>query len=112
LRITITEKLVSRTAQEGASVAFTVKVYTDTSEPWVLATPTTLRYRVDDPETGCEILAWTAGSAASSQTVNVTASGVCGREKRRLTIQSDVGLTTAAVASRDYYVTGTDGLTT
>jgi hypothetical protein len=108
LRITITDQLLARTAQEGAAIPFAVKVYTDTSEPWALVTPTTLRYRIDDPETGCNILGWTTIPPASTATVTVTgAQGTlnsCVRERRQLIVEADHGLSTNCVATREWYV--------
>jgi hypothetical protein len=109
MRVTITDRLVGRTAQKGAAIPFAVKVYTDTSEPWVLVTPTTLRYRIDDPEYGDEIVGWTTVTPASSATITVTGaqntiSGGEAREKRRLTVQADDGLSTSCIEVREWYV--------
>lgn len=108
MRITITDRLVARTANEGAAVPFAIKVYTDDSEPWVLVAPTSLRYRVDNPDTGCTILDWTTVSPASSATLTVTgAQGLlsgCERERRQITVEADHGLATNCVATRDWYV--------
>ena len=114
MRITLTDRLVGRTANEGAAVAFTVKVWTDTSEPWVLVVPTTLRYRVDNPETGAQILDWTTATPASSATITVTGAlgtlNGCEREPRQITIQADVGLSTVCVATREWYVRSLAGV--
>lgn len=116
MRLTITDRLVAKTAQEGSAIPFTVKAWTDTSEPWVAVVPTTLRYRVDDPETGCEILGWTTATPASSSTITITSSqntlSSCeSREHRQLTVEVDHGLPTACVATRDYWVRGLVGVT-
>jgi hypothetical protein len=114
VRITITDRLVGHTANEGQAVPFTVKVWTDTAEPWVLVAPTTLRYRVDNPQTGEQILDWTSGSASSSQTITVTGAlntlYACAREPRQLTVQADVGLSTVSVATREFYVRALAGV--
>ena len=57
---------------EGAAVPFAIRVHTDTTEPWVLVVPTTLRYRVDDLTTGASVLPWTTVSPASTATITVT----------------------------------------
>lgn len=90
-------------------MSMSVSVWTDTTEPWVAATPTTLRYRIDDPEYGTEILGWTAVTPASTATITVTGtqnaiSSNAARERRVMTVQSDAGLSTAAVATREWYV--------
>ena len=110
MKLTITDRLTMQSTPEGAAVPFAVKVYTDTTEPWVLVIPTTLRYRLDDPEYGTEIAGWTTVTPASSTTITVTGtqnaiSGCAAREKRRLTVQADDGLATSCVAEREYYVT-------
>jgi hypothetical protein len=109
MKLAITDRLTLRSTPEGAAVPFAVKVYTDTAEPWVLVVPTTLRYRIDDPEYGNEILAWTTVTPASSATITVTGTqnaitGCAARERRRLTVQADDGLSTACVETRDYFV--------
>jgi hypothetical protein len=109
MRITITDSLVSRTAQDGQAVPFTVKTWDDSTEPWALLAPTTLRYRVDNPDTGDEILAWTSGSASSSQTLTIagadnTPAGCDTRYRRQITVQVNAGLSTVAVATRDYWI--------
>ena len=43
--------------------------YTDTAEPWVLVVPTTLRYRIDDLDTGENVLTWTTVTPASTATI-------------------------------------------
>ena len=110
MKLTLTDKLIARTTPENAAVLFGVKCYTDTAEPWVLVTPTTLRYRVDNPEFDTEILAWTTVTPASSATITVTGAqnaitSGASRERRRLTVQADADLSTACVAEREYYVT-------
>ena len=110
MRITITDRLVGRSTPESAAVPFSVSVYTDTTEPWGLVAPTTLRYRIDDPECGTEIAGWTTVTPASTATITVTGaqnaiSSGAAREIRRLTVQADDGLATSCVSTREWYVT-------
>lgn len=109
--LTLTDKLVARTAVDGQAVPFIARVFTDTVEPWVLVIPTTLRYRIDDPERRCTILDWTTVTPANTATITVTGSQnsidrCMTREWRRITVQADSGLATSCVETRDYYVTG------
>lgn len=109
MKLTITSRLTANSTPEGAAVPFAVKVYTDTTEPWALVVPTTLRYRIDDPEYGTEIAGWTTVTPASSAAITVTGtqnaiSGCAARERRRLTVNADDGLATACVETRDYFV--------
>lgn len=114
MQITLTDRLVARTANEGQAVSFVAKIYTDTSEPWVLVAPTTLRYRVDDPEAGCTIVDWTTISPASSATITVTGTqGLltgCHRERRQIVVEADHGLSTNCVATREWIVRALAGV--
>ena len=108
MKLTITDRLVARTANEGAAVSFSVKCYTDSSEPWVLVAPTTLRYRVDSPDTGANVVAWTTLTPASSATITVT--GTQGtltdnqRTRFQITVEADNGLSTNCVSTREWWV--------
>ena len=107
MRLTLTDPLVGRVCQDGSAIPFALKCYTDSSEPWALTVPTSIRYRVENPETRCEIVAWTSVSAASSATITVTGAQntiSCGDERRRLVVEADHGLSTATVATRDWTV--------
>jgi hypothetical protein len=100
---------------EGAAIAFTVNCYTDTSEPWVLVAPTTLRYRVENPETGAEIVGWTTVSPASSATITVTGaqntlSGCETEERRALIVEADHGLSSCDVAMRNWWIRNLAGV--
>lgn len=88
---------------------FTVKCWADASEPWALLAPTSLRYRVDDLDSGCNVVAWTDGTLATSQTITIpgtsnTPTQCTPRRRYRLTVQVNVGLSTVAVQTRDYFV--------
>lgn len=114
MRITITDRLVSRTAQEGSSVPFAVKVYDDSVEPWTLTVPTSLRYRVDNPVTGRIALDWTAATPddESSITITQTTLSDCYQmERLQLVVEANHGLSTACVAKRDFWVDGLVGVT-
>lgn len=116
MRVTITDKLVSRTAVDGSAVSFAVKVYDDSTEPWVLTAPTTLQYRVDNPITGEVITEWTTVTPASSATVIVSGADntVDGWQYTRLqlTVRANAGLSTVAVASREWFVRDIAGVST
>lgn len=115
MRITVTDRLVARSTPEGSATPFAVSVYDDSTEPWVLSTPTTLRYRVDDPEFDTTLTDWTTVTPASTATITVTgpensiSTGAC-RERRRLTVQVNNGLSTAAIATREWFVTDSLGI--
>lgn len=115
MRVSITDRLVARSTPEGTSQPFAVKIYDDSTEPWVLTTPTSLRYRVDDPEFSTVLLDWTTVTPASSATITVTGtqndiSSGLDIERRRLTVEINHGLSTVQVARRDYFVTDSLGL--
>lgn len=79
--------------------AFTATANFRTRSTAAASTPTTVRYRVDDPCYG-EILAWTSASAASSVTITVSSAAneiqdeSNTRESRLLTFEADAGLST------------------
>ena len=109
MRITVTDKLVARTVAEGSAVTFTVKFYADSSEPWTLTAPTTIRYRLDNPETGEQIIDWTTVSPASS--VSITIAGTANtlvsyrdRARRELLIEADAGLSTQYRKTHRFWV--------
>jgi hypothetical protein len=114
MRLTITDRLVARTANDGQAVPFSVSVWTDTTEPWVLVAPTTLRYRVDNLSTGATVLDWTSGTATSNQTITVTGTqnttSECGQQKMQLTVQADAGLSTVCVNTREWLVRNLAGV--
>lgn len=113
MRITITERLVGRSCVDGSAVAFTVKCWDDSAEPWTAATPTAVQYRVDDLTCDREVLAWTSASASASQTITVTGAQntVTWPSQFQLTVRANAGLSSVAVASRDYFVREIVGLT-
>ena len=109
MRITLTDRLVARSTPEGAATAFAVKVYDDSTEPWVLTVPTSLRYRIDDPEYNCTILDWTTLTPDDDSTITVTGAqnsitGCSPRQRRRLTVEANHGLSSVAVANREWFV--------
>lgn len=112
MRITLTDKLVARTALEGSTIAFTAKVYDDSSEPWTLSVPTTVRYRLDNPETGCEIIGWTSATAASTVAISIpgtsnTLTTCRDQEPRELTVEVNAGLSTQYRKTRRFHVSST-----
>ncbi len=116
MRITITDRLVGRQCIEGAAIAFAVKCYDDSSEPWAALAPTSLRYRVENPETGAEIVGWTTVSPASSATITITGtqntlSGCESEERRALIVEANHGLTTCDVAMRNWWIKNVAGVT-
>ncbi len=108
MRLTITDRLVAKTAQEGQAVPFAIACYTDVSEPWLLVAPTTLRYRVDDPVSGRVIADWTTVTPASTATITVSGSNNtlsgCNSLRRQLVVEADHGLDTCAIERRDYWI--------
>jgi hypothetical protein len=99
---------------EGAAIAFAVKCYTDTSEPWVLVVPTTLRYRVENPETGAEIVGWTTVTPDDETTITVTQNTLSGcepEERRALIVEADHGLSSCDVAMRNWWIRNLAGVT-
>lgn len=87
----------SRHVTEKSTVIVTVKYIDRTTG---LVTPTNAKYRIDDVGSGCQIVDWTALSAASSNAITITSTQNviynCTRkyEKKQITVAADYGLTT------------------
>ncbi len=104
MRVHISDQLVARTAPEGSAVTFAASFYTDAG---VATTPTSVRYRVDDPETGRNLLAWTTASPGTSITATFPAASntQCrDSEMRELLVEIDHGLATQTVKARRFFV--------
>ncbi len=109
MNVVLHDTLTARTVMDGAAFNVLIQVYTDTSEPWVLTTPTTLRYRIDDPDTGEAVLTWTTLTPDDETTLTITGtqntlSGCVPRSRRQLTVEANHGLSTCAIATRDYWI--------
>jgi hypothetical protein len=100
VRITLTSKLTNQRVTEGSSFPLTANVYSDSADVWSLSVPSSLRYRIDDPDRGCTILDWTTLTPDDENSIVVTGAqnaiqDQCSREERRqLTIQANAGLDT------------------
>lgn len=98
MRIMIQSKLSRAVAQDGSAFTITAKFYDDTSDPWTLSAPTTIRYRIDEPLSGTQILDWTTISPASTTSFMVTGAQNTMQqsyrtyEMREVTIQANAGL--------------------
>jgi len=107
MQITITDTLTARTANDGQAVSFAVRVL-DASSPPALVVPATLRYRVDNLRTGYNVTAWTDVTPASTATIVVTGAQntltECRDSRYQITVEADHGLSTNAVATREYHV--------
>lgn len=104
MKIAISDALVARTAPEGSAVAFAVSFYTDAG---VVTTPTSVRYRVDGPETGRNLLVWTTATPGTSITATFpAASNIQCRDSeiRELLVECDHGLATQTVKARRFFV--------
>lgn len=94
---------------EGSIVTLTVRLFDADGDA---STPTTLRYRIDDVRTGCEVVGWT--SLTPAEEVEVTWLAVilnrCNKaERKRLTMQADAGLPTAYTDDYEFEVLRADG---
>lgn len=93
MRIAITDRLVSRRALEGSSVPFTARYYNDATDSWSAVTPTSVRWRVDNPSTGCEIVSWTSETPDTTNTITLTAAAnelldCAEQEQRELVVEA------------------------
>lgn len=112
MRVTLTDKLVGRRTSEGNTVAIVASFYDDSSDTWSAVTPTTIRYRLDDPETGREFIGWTSVTPATSATISLpgtTLTACRDLEKLEVTVQANAGLVSQYQASKRFYITGLIG---
>ncbi len=89
-KITISAK---ERVQESSALPVVLKFLTAN----VATAPTNARYRVDDPDTGCEKLGWATISPASTASITIAATAnVCTScrpiERRELIVQADNAL--------------------
>ena len=111
MRITFRDNLPAHTVDEAGSFTVVAKFWDDTDpDNWATSTPSTVRWRIDDPDTGITVTEWTTATASSSATITVNGNGTTlndqskDRERRVLTVQANNGLSNAYVASHQYYV--------
>jgi hypothetical protein len=115
VRIVISDKLVNRRANERSAVAFTARFYDDSTDTWSTTTPTTVKYRVDDLESGSALIDWTSATPGTSVTITATAASNaiqndCNREERRqLTVKADDGLATQWQETKTWWVRNLSG---
>jgi hypothetical protein len=113
LKVTITGDLPNNRVNERAACIFTASFFTDA---YVAATPTSARYRIDNPDTGVSVLEWTALTPATSNTITVTGAQnaiVCdtSREERRsLTVEATHAATTWS-STKDWWIKNLAGQT-
>lgn len=108
MKVALTDKLVGRRISEGNTVAFVASFYDDSSDTWSASTPTSIRYRLDDPETGREVIGWTSVTPASSATISIPGTSNTSdraQELREITVQANANLSTQTVVSRRFIVT-------
>lgn len=114
MKITITSDLVRDRVNERSSAVFTASFFNDS---WTATAPTSARYRIDNPTNDTEVLAWTTLSPATTNSITVTGAQnaiVCDHsreERRQLTVQGDVGLSTQYQVTRDWWVKNLAGQT-
>jgi hypothetical protein len=110
VRLTLTDRLVRDQTPESSAFTVTAKFWDDSTDVWTASTPTTARYRIDDPDTGSEILAWTSLTPATSISIDITATNnaivddSCSTERRQITVQANAGLSTQYQGTMDYWI--------
>ena len=112
MRVTLTDKLVGRRTSEGNTVAVVASFYDDSSDTWTPVTPTTVRYRLDDPETGREVIGWTSVTPATSATISLPGTSLTtsySQEKMEVTVQANAGLSSQYQTSKRFHITGLIG---
>jgi hypothetical protein len=117
MRIILQSKLSRASVQEGSALTVTAKFYDDASDPWTLSAPTTIRYRVDDLNSGSEMVGWTTVTPATSASITVSGSenrilqSFSPQEGRMMTVQANAGLSTQYSETYNWFVTDIYGIT-
>lgn len=102
------------TVPERSRKSYRVSFRGDDGEPVI---PSTVRYRVDDEESGTELVAWTTVSPASRVTISIPASANRildddnTREVKVLTVQSDASTDDQQSQEERYQVMNLSGFT-
>jgi hypothetical protein len=113
LKVTITGDLPNNRVNERAACIFTASFFTDA---YVAATPTSARYRIDNPDSNTEIVGWTTLTPATSNTITVTGAQnaiVCDtsrEERRQLTVEATSSSTTWS-STKDWWIRNLAGQT-
>lgn len=117
MRITLQSKLSRGDATEGSAFTVTAKFYDDSSDPWTLSAPTTIRYRIDNLDTGNSVLDWISATPATSVSIaitgaqNLTQSQYRPFERHQLTVQANAGLATQCAETHNFQVNNVLGIT-
>lgn len=110
MRITLQAPIARNSIKERSSFTVTAKFYADTTDPWVLTAPTTVKYRVDCLETGYPVRDWTTLTAGTSVSIPIASSdtqifdNTHRRERKQLTVKADDGLATQYQESMSWQV--------
>jgi hypothetical protein len=117
MRIVIQSKLSRGAVQEGSAMTLTAKFYDDASDPWTLSAPSTVRYRIDDMDTGAGIVDWTTVSPATSVSISITGAQNALQsqsenfERHEITVQANANLSTQYSETYSWKVLNIAGIT-
>jgi hypothetical protein len=110
VRITLQAPISQHTVKERSAFTVTSKFYADTSDPWVLTAPTTVRYRIDCLSTGYPVRDWTTLTTGTSVSISIASADTAilddtkKRERKLLTVMADNGLSTQYQESYEWNV--------
>jgi hypothetical protein len=121
LRVTLTaSKLVNGRLKEGSSFTAIASFFTDDTDVWVAATPTSAKYRIDrvySPSCSTEVLGWTSLTPATSINIAITGAQnavqsiyAC-EEPRQITVRANDSLATQYDETLRYCVSNIAGIT-
>lgn len=116
MNITLTSKLIANRVEEDSAFNVTAKFYDDSTDPWTLSAPTTVRYKVVCLSTGNTMVDWTSSTPATSVTLPMTSAANAVNanwrpyERRELTVQANAGLSTQYAATYRWLVTNPLGI--
>jgi hypothetical protein len=105
VEIRLTHQLARNRVPAGSTVPFAASFYNDAG---TLTAPTTARYRVYDTESGCELIAWTTISPATTASISLPGTSLESECDRRVALQCEANtdLATQAQAVKRFIVEG------
>jgi hypothetical protein len=106
VRVSLSHRLPSNRSPAGATISFAARFYDDSSEPWTLSAPSTARYRVYDAERGCDVIAWTTITPATTASISLPGTSLESECPRRLTliVEANTDLSTQYQASKRFLI--------
>jgi hypothetical protein len=110
MRITFRANAARNQVNESSALTITAKVWDDSTEVWTAQVPTTLKYRIDCLDSGCQVLDWTSMLSVTGAQ-NAIQNDCNEFERKQLTLMANSGLSTQYQDSFTWSVRNLSGQT-